>query len=59
MKYIPCDSDGRTTKAIECTLVAAGISVTILVVINGFGTTLNGAFLSVSPLLESVCTRIC
>jgi Flp pilus assembly pilin Flp len=59
MKYITCDSDRRTTRAIECTFVAAGINVTILVVINGLGTILNGAFLSVSPFLESVLLRFC
>ena len=59
MKYITCDSDRRTTGAIECTFVAAGINVTILVVINGLGTILNGAFLSVSPFLESVLLRFC
>ena len=32
MKYITCESDRRTTGAIECTFVAAGINVTILVV---------------------------
>jgi len=59
MKYIACDSDRRTSRAIECTFVAAGINVTILVAMNGFGTILNGAFLFVSPFLESVLLRFC
>ena len=59
MKYIRCDSDRRTIRAIECTLVAAGINVTIVIAINGLGTILNGAFLSVSPFLELVLLRFC
>ncbi len=59
MKYIRCDSDRRTSRAIECTLVAAGINVTIVIAINGLGTILSGAFLSVSPFLESVLLRFC
>ncbi len=59
MKYIPCDPDQRATRVIECTLVAAGINVTIVIAINGLGTILNGAFLSVSPFLESVLLRFC
>ena len=59
MKYVHCDWDRRTTRGIECTLVAAGINGTILVAIHGLGTILNGAFLFVSPFLESVLLRFC
>ena len=59
MKYVHCDRDRRTTRGIECTLVAAGINGTILVAIHGLGTILNSAFLSVSPFLELVLLRFC
>jgi hypothetical protein len=58
MRYISSDAD-RRTPGFKCTLVAAAINVTIVVAINGVGTILNTAFSSVSPLLESVCTRFC
>lgn len=59
MKYMDSSSlvDRRATATIECTLVAAGINVAIIVAINGLDTILNTAFSSVSPLIEAVCTR--
>lgn len=58
MRYISSSAD-RRTHAFSCTLVAAGINVTLVVAINGLGTILNDAFLAVTPLLESIYTRFC
>jgi pilus assembly protein Flp/PilA len=44
------DESGAT--AIEYGLIAAGISVAIIAVVNGLGTKLNGVFSSVSSQLN-------
>jgi pilus assembly protein Flp/PilA len=44
------DSSGAT--AIEYGLIAAGISVAIIAVVNGLGTKLNDTFTSVSTQLK-------
>jgi pilus assembly protein Flp/PilA len=44
------DSSGAT--AIEYSLIAAGISVAIIAVVNGLGTQLNAKFNSVSTQLK-------
>ena len=44
------DSSGAT--AIEYGLIAAGISVAIIAVVNGLGTKLNDTFTSVSSQLK-------
>jgi len=44
------DNSGAT--AIEYGLIAAGISVAIIVAVNGLGTTLNGVFTSVNSQLR-------
>jgi pilus assembly protein Flp/PilA len=44
------DQSGAT--AIEYCLLAAGISIVILVAVNGIGTTLNGSFTSVNSSLK-------
>jgi pilus assembly protein Flp/PilA len=44
------DSSGAT--AIEYGLIAAGISVAIIAVVNGLGTTLNTKFSSISTQLR-------
>jgi pilus assembly protein Flp/PilA len=44
------DETGAT--AIEYGLIAAGISVAIIVAVNGLGTTLNGVFTSVNSQLR-------
>jgi len=59
MKYILSESEQRATPALTHVLVAAGINVAIIVAVNGLGTMVNAAFSSVSPLVESVCTRFC
>jgi len=61
MKYIYSDSsaDRRAIATVAYTLVAAGINAAIIVAVHGLGTILNSGFSSVSPLLESVCTRFC
>jgi pilus assembly protein Flp/PilA len=38
--------------AIECGLIAAGISVAIIAVVNGLGTSLNAKFKSISTQLK-------
>jgi len=58
MQYIYSNSNPAIVY-IRGTLVAAGINVAILVAVNGLGAIFNTAFLSVSPLFESVCTRFC
>jgi len=44
------DQSGAT--AIEYCLIAAGISIVILVAVNGIGTTLNGNFTSINSSLK-------
>ena len=44
------DESGAT--AIEYVLIAAGISVAIIAVVNGLGTKLNGSFSSLSGQLK-------
>jgi pilus assembly protein Flp/PilA len=44
------DQSGAT--AIEYCLLAAGISIVILVAVNGMGTTLNGSFTSVNASIK-------
>jgi pilus assembly protein Flp/PilA len=44
------DNSGAT--AIEYGLIAAGISVAIIAVVNGLGTTLNAKFKSISDQLK-------
>jgi pilus assembly protein Flp/PilA len=44
------DNSGAT--AIEYGLIAAGISVAIIAVVNGLGTTLNAKFQSISTQLH-------
>jgi pilus assembly protein Flp/PilA len=44
------DESGAT--AIEYGLIAAGISVAIIAVVNGLGTKLNGSFSSLSTQLK-------
>ena len=44
------DKSGAT--AIEYGLIAAGISVAIIAVVNGLGTKLNGTFSSISSQLK-------
>lgn len=44
------DRSGAT--AIEYCLIAAGISIVILVAVNGIGTTLNGTFTTVNSSLK-------
>jgi pilus assembly protein Flp/PilA len=44
------DETGAT--AIEYGLIAAGISIAIIVAVNGLGTTLNGVFTSVNTQLR-------
>jgi pilus assembly protein Flp/PilA len=44
------DNSGAT--AIEYGLIAAGISVAIIAVVNGLGTTLNAKFSSISSQLK-------
>ena len=44
------DESGAT--AIEYCLIACGISIVILVAVNGIGTTLNGKFVSVNASIK-------
>ena len=44
--------DGSGATAIEYGLIAAGISVAIIVAVNGLGTTLNTTFSSVNTQLR-------
>jgi pilus assembly protein Flp/PilA len=44
------DESGAT--AIEYGLIAAGVSVAIIAVVNGLGTKLNGTFSSISSQLK-------
>jgi pilus assembly protein Flp/PilA len=45
------NEDGGAT-AIEYGLIAAGISIAIIAVVNGLGTTLNSTFSSISSQLK-------
>jgi pilus assembly protein Flp/PilA len=47
---IPADQSGAT--AIEYCLIAVGISIVILVAVNGIGTSLNTKFTSVNSSLK-------
>ena len=52
-KFIGCflrDESGAT--AIEYGLIAAGISVAIILAVNGLGTTLNGTFGNINTQLR-------
>jgi pilus assembly protein Flp/PilA len=49
VRFVKCNS-GAT--AIEYGLIAAGISVAIIAVVNGLGTTLNAKFQSISTQLH-------
>jgi pilus assembly protein Flp/PilA len=49
MRFVK-DESGAT--AIEYGLIAAGISVAIIAVVNGIGTTLNGMFTSINTQLR-------
>jgi pilus assembly protein Flp/PilA len=44
------DQSGAT--AIEYCLIAAGLSIVIVVAVNGLGSTLNGTFTSVSSSIK-------
>jgi pilus assembly protein Flp/PilA len=44
--------DESAATAIEYGLIAAGISVAIIAVVNGLGSTLNGVFTSVNSQLR-------
>jgi pilus assembly protein Flp/PilA len=44
--------DESAATAIEYGLIAAGISIVIIAVVNGLGTTLNGVFTSVNTQLR-------
>jgi pilus assembly protein Flp/PilA len=50
LKRFVKDESGAT--AIEYGLIAAGISVAIIAVVNGLGTKLNGTFSSISGQLK-------
>jgi pilus assembly protein Flp/PilA len=45
-------SDESGATAIEYGLIAAGISIAIITVVNSIGTTLNGTFSSISTSLK-------
>jgi pilus assembly protein Flp/PilA len=45
-------NDGSGATAIEYGLIAAGISITIVAVVNGLGTNLNAKFASVNNSLK-------
>jgi pilus assembly protein Flp/PilA len=49
VRFVKCNS-GAT--AIEYGLIAAGISVAIIAVVNGLGTSLNAKFQSISTQLK-------
>jgi len=44
--------DDSAATAIECGLIAAGISVAIISVVNGLGTNLNAKFSGISTQLK-------
>jgi pilus assembly protein Flp/PilA len=45
-------ADQSAATAIEYCLIAVGISIVILVAVNGIGTTLNGKFTSVNASIK-------
>jgi pilus assembly protein Flp/PilA len=45
-------NDDRGATAIEYALIAGGISIVILVAVQGIGSTLNGSFTSVQTALK-------
>jgi pilus assembly protein Flp/PilA len=45
-------SDESGATAIEYCLIAAGISIVIVVAVNGMGTTLNNKFISVNASIK-------
>jgi pilus assembly protein Flp/PilA len=45
-------TDEAAATAIEYALIAAGISIVIVVAVNGIGTTLNGTFSNVNSQLR-------
>jgi len=49
LKFL-ADQSGAT--AIEYCLIATGISIVIVVAVNGMGTTLNGRFTSINSSLK-------
>jgi pilus assembly protein Flp/PilA len=50
LKKFCADESGAT--AIEYGLIAAGISIAIIVAVNGLGTNLNGMFTSINSSLK-------
>ncbi len=54
MRYLvpQFSKDESAATAIEYGLIAAGIAVAIIAVVNGLGTNLNGVFASVSSQLN-------
>jgi pilus assembly protein Flp/PilA len=50
IKRFLCDETGAT--AIEYGLIAAGIALAIIAVVNGLGTTLNTQFTSINTSLK-------
>ena len=52
MKYLAFLKDESGATAIEYGLIAAGISIAIIAVVNGLGTQLNATFTSVSTQLK-------
>lgn len=51
-KFLHFLSDNSGATAIEYGLIAAGISLAIIVAVNGLGTNLNGVFTSVNSSLK-------
>jgi pilus assembly protein Flp/PilA len=52
LKFLKFLSDQSGATAIEYGLIAAGISLAIIAVVNGLGTTLNSQFNSISASLK-------
>jgi pilus assembly protein Flp/PilA len=50
--FVPFLKDNSGATAIEYGLIAAGISVAIIAVVNGLGTQLNAKFTSISSQLK-------
>jgi pilus assembly protein Flp/PilA len=51
-RFLDFLSDESGATAIEYGLIAAGISIAIIVAVNGLGTTLNNTFASVNNSLK-------
>jgi pilus assembly protein Flp/PilA len=51
-QFVHFVKDNSAATAIEYGLIAAGISVAIIAVVNGIGTNLNGKFNTVSTQLK-------